>query len=189
MQVPRLACVCLLGLLVIANADLTDKEAVQQFANGIGQTVLKVQASSPPEFYASLANVEMLVNQLAGEWYQIDEFESQQSRWDLLVQLSNAAVNETLKVASSLPKDSASPPSDWGSQHPRSDLRSVAKAICDQVALLQPYAQETFGVQLHLSNMTACAKAVPKNPAYQITESTEAAAPAPAVMRRRLLAA
>ena len=45
----------------------------------------------------------------------------------------------------------------------------------------QPYAQETYGVQLNLSSMTACAKASPKNLAFKVAEAAvEPAAPMPA---------
>eukprot|EP00887_Chlorella_sp_A99_P002394 scaffold10.g2394.t1 len=144
----QLLFVALAVLVASAGAALTDKASVQEFANENGQTVLKVQAASPWALYAQFQNIETRLNDLAGErkdgngaprsgqWYAIDEWGSQQSNWDLLVQLANVAVGDIWAVLPSVPQKPETL-TEYGSKTPRADLKGVAQKICKQIAILQ----------------------------------------------------
>ncbi|GAB4818481.1 hypothetical protein N2152v2_005527 [Parachlorella kessleri] len=122
---------------------------------------------------------------------QIDQWGNQQSRWDLLVQLADRAVAALLDGIDSIPT-TPKPPTEWGSDNPRKDLKAVAAAVCSEVASLQPYAKEEYGVDISLTKMTSCRVATPHISAFSVDPvyaGPLAAAPAPGpAPSRRLLA-
>ncbi|PSC73545.1 peptidase M32 [Micractinium conductrix] len=179
------ALACLVGLCLLAGctAELT-KESVQEFVNEVSNTVTAVKLVAPAEASAMLEQIAMSVNSIAAAWWEID-WAAQQSQWDTLVMAANTVVQQVQQIATLLPESSGN---SWGSMYPQDEMYLAASEICNQIASMKSYAEQTYGVLLTITNMSGCLTLPGTVSASPMSAPVPAPAPGPTVSRRMLAA-
>lgn len=177
----QLAAAALIALCLVAGVSgqtALTKESVQTFVNDVSNTVSAVKLVSGPEVMTMLEQISLSINSIATAWWEID-WASPQSQWDTLVQAANTVVLQIDMIMPSIPEDSGN---TWGSVFPQQDMTSAQVEICEQIAGMLAYAEQTYNVLLTITSMSACTDIMPA------ATPAPAPAPVPSIARRMLKA-